>query len=288
MARALKPKAETAAAPKKATSPGRTARAAEERTGATEEASSGKVVGAVAGAIKILRYLAESRVPVGVSRIAKDTKLNTSTSFNILRTLAMEDFVQFDPASKTYSLSLGIMEIAQGAASLGGDIGSLRPAMERIAHDHGATITLWQPVSSERKVLILSALTRSAMRIQMQIGQRLPVMIGAAGRIFTAYSDEPKAVLKRRFNEIRWETPIDFDDFLAQVKESREKGYAVDDGNFAYGLVSIAVPVFDRAGKPILAVTATMFSGKYKQENETGIVHDLQHFAVQAGRVAAG
>src|SRR5690606_26368654 len=50
----------------------------------------GKVVGAVAGAIKILRYLADSRVPLGVSRIAKDTKLNTSTSFNILRTLAME------------------------------------------------------------------------------------------------------------------------------------------------------------------------------------------------------
>lgn len=259
-----------------------------EKPGAGDDAAPGKVVGAVAGAIKILRYLADSRVPVGVSRIAKDTKLNTSTSFNILRTLAMEDFVHFDAISKTYSLSLGIMEIAKGATALGGDIGSLRPAMERIAHEHGVTVTLWQPVSEERKVLILSALTRNAMRIQMQVGQRLPILMGATGRIFAGYSDEPKTVLKRRFNEIRWDQPPSFDEFLEQAKETRDKGYAMDDQNFAMGTVSMAVPIFDRDGRPIMAVTATMFSGQYRQERADEIVGDLQTFAVQAGRVATG
>jgi DNA-binding IclR family transcriptional regulator len=253
-----------------------------------DDGAPGKVVGAVAGAIKILRYLADSRVPVGVSRIAKDTRLNTSTSFNILRTLAMEDFVHFDPISKTYSLSLGIMEIAKGATALGGDIGSLRPAMERMAHDHGVTITLWQPVSEERKVLILSALTRNAMRIQMQVGQRLPILMGATGRVFGAFSDQSRAVLKRRFNEIRWDRPPSFEQFLAQVKETRDKGYAVDDGNFAMGTVSMAVPIFDRAGKPIMAVTATMFTGQYRQERVDEIIGDLQQFAVHAGRIATG
>ncbi|MER2535600.1 MAG: IclR family transcriptional regulator [Rhizobiaceae bacterium] len=260
----------------------------QDRRGNGDDSAPGKVVGAVAGAIKILRYLAESRVPVGVSRIAKDTKLNTSTSFNILRTLAMEDFVHFDAVSKTYSLSLGIMEIAKGATALGGDIGSLRPAMERIAHEHGVTVTLWQPVSEERKVLILSALTRNAMRIQMQVGQRLPILMGATGRVFAAFSDEPKTVLKRRFNEIRWDRPLSFDDFLAQAKETREKGYAMDRENFAMGTVSMAVPIFDRDGRPIMAVTATMFSGQYRQERVEEIVDDLKQFAVQAGRVATG
>lgn len=252
------------------------------------EAVPGKVVGAVAGAIKIMRYLADSRIPVGVSRIAKDTKLNTSTSFNILRTLAMEDFVHFDSASKTYSLSLGIMEIAKGATALSGDIGALRTPMERIAHNHGVTITLWQPVSEERKVLILSALTRNAMRIQMQVGQRLPIFLGATGRVFAAFNDDPKSVMKRRFSEIRWDRPLTFEDFVSQVNETREKGYAMDDGNFAMGTVSVAVPIFDKAEKPIMSVTATMFAGQYRDELVGPIVRDLQQFAVQAGRVAAG
>jgi DNA-binding IclR family transcriptional regulator len=266
----------------------RTASQPEKLRNGPGEVAPGKVVGAVAGAIKILRYLSESRVPLGVSRIAKDTKLNTSTSFNILRTLAMEDFVQFDPVSKTYSLSLGIMEIAKGATALGGDIGSLRPAMERIALDHGVTVTLWQPVSEERKVLILSALTRNAMRIQMQVGQRLPILTGATGRLFAAFGADGRAALKRRFSEIRWDRPPSFEEFLAQVKETRDKGYAMDSENFAIGTVSVALPIFDKDDKLIMAVTATMFSGQYREERLSPIIEDLGRFAVQAGRVAAG
>jgi DNA-binding IclR family transcriptional regulator len=281
-------KASTAAdAPAKATRRKAAPQPDKPRNGSGEVAP-GKVVGAVAGAIKILRYLADSRVPLGVSRIAKDTKLNTSTSFNILRTLTMEDFVQFDPVSKTYSLSLGIMEIAKGATALGGDIGSLRPAMERIALDHGVTVTLWQPVSEERKVLILSALTRNAMRIQMQVGQRLPILMGATGRVFAAFGDSPKAVLKRRFSEIRWDRPPSFEEFLEQVKETREKGYAMDNENFAMGTVSLALPIFDKDEKPIMAVTATMFSGQYREDRTARIIEDLGRFAVQASRVATG
>src|SRR5262245_22789160 len=113
-----------------------------------------KVVGAVAGAIKILRFLSQSHEPLGVSKIAKGTKLNTSTTYNILRTLALNDFVHFDAHHKSYSLSLGIMEIAQAATVLRGDINSVRPQMEQVAHRHGVTLTLWQPVSTDRKVLI--------------------------------------------------------------------------------------------------------------------------------------
>src|SRR3974390_2705033 len=68
--------------------------------------SSGKLVGSVVGAITILRYLAAANEPVGVSRIARETGQNPSTTFNILRTLLLYDFVQFDQLSKTYLLSL--------------------------------------------------------------------------------------------------------------------------------------------------------------------------------------
>lgn len=265
----------------------RTKPAAQGKNGHADEGAPTKVVGAVVGAIKILRFLSESRGPVGVSKIAKDTQLNTSTSFNILRTLAMHDLVEFDPVGKTYTLSLGIMEIARGATAIGGDVGALRSSMERIAQDHGVTVTLWQPISQNRKVLILSALTRSAVRIQMAVGQRLPIYIGATGRVFAAFRGDSDAELKARFDEIRWERPISFKTFMEQVKETRKKGWAVDDGNFAAGTFSVAVPILDRDDMAILAVTATMFTSEQSERRAQEIVRDLQEFAPKASRIAA-
>lgn len=258
-------------------------------TGANGNAmTSGKVVGAVAGAIKILRYLSESPQPAGVSRIAKETRLNTSTTFNILRTLAVNDLVNFDPVSKAYSLSLGIMEIAKGATALRGDISAALPLMERIANEHGVTLTLWQPVSHNRKVLILSALARNALRIQMTVGQRLPLYIGATGRVFAAFGPASESELKSRFEEIRWNRPISFKEFQGQVRETRETGWAFDDGNFAVGTISVAAPVLDRNGIAIMATTATMFTGQYTEERVKEIVRDLRLFGEQVARIVAG
>lgn len=250
-----------------------------------ETMSSGKVVGAVVNAIKILRYLSETEEPVGVSRIAKDTKLNTSTTFNILRTLAMHDFVRFDPVTKTYSLSLGIMEIAKGATALAGDLGAVQPLLQHVAQTHGVTITLWQPIGNNRKLLIMSAHARSTMRIQMAVGQRLPLYIGSTGRLFAAFSDASEARLKRDFKSIRWSTPLTFEQFMEDTREAKKTGWAIDRGNFASGTVLISVPVLDSEGHAAMAVTANMFAGQYSPEMADKIVADLKDFAAQVARI---
>jgi DNA-binding IclR family transcriptional regulator len=259
-----------------------------EAPAASDLMPSGKVVGAVVGAIKILRYLSNASEPVGVTRIAKDTKLNTSTCFNILRTLASEDLVFFDPLSKTYTVSLGIMDLAKGATALAGDISSVRPLMERIARDHGVTVTLWQPIANNRKVLIMSALTRSAMRIQMAVGQRLPMFIGATGRVFAAFSAVAENEMRRRFAEIRWDRPLSFEEFAAQVQEAARQGWAVDNGYFADGTVSVAVPILNDAGVAVMAVTATMFAGQYDEGRAAAIVDELRDFSTRVKRIVAG
>lgn len=252
-----------------------------------DNAAPAKVVGAVDGAIKILRCLAELHQPLGVSRIAKETKLNTSTAFNILRTLAAHHFVAFDAQNKTYALSFGIMEIARGATVLGGEIDAARPAMEKIAQDHGVTLTLWQPISRSRKILVASALTRNVMRIQMAVGQRLPIFTGATGRVFAAFGQFKDSELKALFDEIRWDKPLSFSAFKEQVKHARTQGWSLDDGNFASGTVSLAVPILDREGAALIAVTATMFSGQYSEEKADEIIRALQEFAERTSRVFA-
>jgi len=246
---------------------------------------SGKAVGAVTGAIKILRYLGQAVDPGGVSKIARETKLNTSTAFNILRTLVLEDFVTFDPTNKTYTLSLGIIEIAEGATALRGDIGTVRPMMERLADLHGVTLTIWQPVAQNRKLLILSAVNRAATRIQMSVGQRLPIYIGATGRVFAAFGSGAEKDIRQRFDEIRWDQPISFDEFMWQVRLTKEKGWALDDGNYVVGTASVACPIFDRNNVATMAVTATMFTGHYTKERAAALVTDLETLGEQVSRL---
>src|SRR5260370_18195899 len=69
-------------------------------------------VGAVGNAVSILRSLAHSSEPAGVAAIARNAGVSVSTSFNILRTLASERLVVFDPESKTYRIGLRMLEFS--------------------------------------------------------------------------------------------------------------------------------------------------------------------------------
>src|SRR3546814_9427439 len=71
------------------------------------------VVGAVVNAAAILRHLGASEEPQGVTAIAQALSLSASSCFNILRTLAAEDLVEFDSRRKLYSLGLGLYDIAR-------------------------------------------------------------------------------------------------------------------------------------------------------------------------------
>ena len=77
-----------------------------------KEPSSGKTVPAVDNAMKLLRHIASSSAPEGVATIARATGTNVSTTFNILKTLARDSYVTFDPETKTYKSGLGLLSLA--------------------------------------------------------------------------------------------------------------------------------------------------------------------------------
>ncbi len=248
---------------------------------------SGKIVGAVASAVAILRYLNKAHGPLGVTKIAADTKVNTSTCFNILKTLVSEGLVDFNSLNKTYAISLGMLDLASGATSLGADLETVRPRMEQIAHAHGLTLTLWQPIGEDRKVLVMGAMTRSAIRIQMAIGQRLPRLIGATGRCFAAFSGMSEDEQRAQFDRIRWNQPLSYDEFREEVAKTARTGWSTDVGNFASGTISIAVPVLDRHDVAVMAVTATMFEGQYDDGRADIIVEELRGLSAVLSRMAA-
>jgi DNA-binding IclR family transcriptional regulator len=247
----------------------------EERLARTE-------VPAVAAAIRLLRRLAESPAPQGVTQLARGLGLNTSTCFNILRTLAQGGLVRFDAEAKTYALDLGVVDLARAAFSRGAEAERIPPLLRQFALRRGATVTLWRPAGTDRMVLSHVAESDQVMRIRMSVGQRLPLLIGAMGRVLGAFGGLEETELRRRFAALRWQRPFSVEEYLAQVDETRRRGWAVDEDHYIQGVTTLSAPVHRQEG--LLAVSATVFTRQYDRAAYPAIGEELVALAGDIAR----
>src|ERR1700733_10086693 len=102
----------------------------------------GKPVGAVVAAAQVLRVLHASERPLNASEVARTARLHRGTAYNILRTLQAESFVGYDEATRTYTVSLRILELAYGVLRRSGLLDIARPLMHAVADAHGVSVYL--------------------------------------------------------------------------------------------------------------------------------------------------
>jgi DNA-binding IclR family transcriptional regulator len=232
--------------------------------GAAARASSAGAVTVkpVVNAIRILRYLAQSSAPERAVDIARNLKINPSTCFNILRTLVAEDVVDFNALSKTYSAGLGLSRLVEQLVTQGQRISRALPLMQQLAARFGVTATLWRRLGTDRIVLMNSESSPTDLHIDMPAGQRLPIFMGASGRLFASRLGLEEGRLRAEFASMRWTRPLSFESYWREVQRSRRRGFAVDDGYFSAGVLSIAASVDDPSGNIVFTVSAVMIRGQ--------------------------
>lgn len=235
-----------------------------------------KLVGALQNGLTVLRYLTASPVPVGVSRIARDLDLNSSTCFNLLKTLVHERLVHFDEGTKTYASGLGLVELAKGALEQKSYIRMIHPHLEELSALHRVTVTLWHISADNRAVLVDRVDSDSAIRVHMSIGQRLPMYVGAFGRVIAAYSELSVPDMRSRFSGLRWDAPPTFEQYREQVLEAKEHGYAVDEGNFSVGVLTVASAILDNNKKPVMAISGVGISAQFNQTAIETLGNDIR------------
>lgn len=252
----------------------------------TVELAQGKLVGALATGLKVLRYLSELNRPVGVSQIARDLKLNGSTCFNILKTLVQEDLIIFLQDDKTYMVGPGLLALVKGAIETDVVRRAIRPHLEALANEHHVTATLFERASANRMILVDRAENPNELRIHMNVGQRMPMMAGAFGRCMAAFLDLPLEEIEARFNEVRWKNAPSFKDYLNDVKKAKSAGYAVDRDHFAIGVTVISAPIFNAAEQPNMVISVVGFSAQIDAAQELHIARDLRARAQELSDIA--
>lgn len=234
-------------------------------TSEVKKVGSGKKVGALVAGLSILRYMVKAPSPVGVSQVARDLGISPSTCFNLLRTLVLEDLIDFDSQSKNYTISYGLLGLVEGLSDRDRIAPFLRAKLLEIAVGNRVTVTLWRRAGADRAVLVDRADADSTVRIHMHIGQRMPIYIGAMGRCLASHSGMSKDAIRRKFDALRWENPPKFEEYWADIDETRVRGYAIDHDHFVRGITTVSVPIFDSTGQISLFVSAVGFSGQFSE-----------------------
>lgn len=256
-----------------------------------EEASSSapeKLVGALVNGLSVLRYLAASGSAVGVTRIARELELNSSTCFNILKTLVHEGLVTFDEGTKTYAIGLGLVELAKGSLRHASYVRMLHPQLQELADKYRVTATLWQKSSKERVTLVDLADNSSAVRVHMSVGQRLPIYIAALGRCMAAYSDLTEDQLRERISGLRWEESPSFAEYYAEVQQVRDRGYAIDNGNYVKGVTTVSAPIIDASDKAIMAISTVGFTAQLNKTTIRQLGEELHARSAKISRAFSG
>ncbi len=234
------------------------------------------IVKPAANAIRILKYLVETGGPARSVTISRSLGINASTCFNILRTLVIEGVVEFDAMAKTYSVGVGLMTLVGNLLTEGQRVAAAVPHMRDIATRFNVTVTLWKPLGHDKIVLVKSVASPADVRIEMAEGQRLPIMMGATGRVLAPHLGLTKKDLKVAFKTLRWQTPLTFEDYWDQVEAAEKRGWSSDEGYFTRGVQTIAAPVLDRSGEVAFTVTGVMLIGQHDAEGIAEIGAALQ------------
>lgn len=219
---------------------------------------------AIARAAAILRLLGKTDTPLGVNAIARELELVPSTCLYVLRALAQEELVAFDPDTKRYRLEAGVLTLARGWLRSNQFSDLAQPVLDRLASDHDVTMLGVQIVGLDHIIVVALAQGAGNFQFSAQIGSRFPALISATGRCIAAFGDTGNAELERRFKTLRWDNPPSFAQWMEQVGETRAQGYAVDAGNYIAGATVLAAPIWKAPGSPSHAVVAIGIGGGMK------------------------
>jgi IclR family KDG regulon transcriptional repressor len=216
------------------------------------------LVPSVERAIHILKILNKDSTERGISEIARMLDAHKGTIREILLTLEHYGLVERNDDTKKYRLGRATLEFGR-TAMRNHDIRQIaRPFMARLTELTSAT-SLLTILDGDSTIAIECTIPDDDWRISVPIGRRLPAIAGSVGKLLLAYLDD-----KKELEKIFTRTPLfpftnrsitNEEDFKAELRTVRQKGYAIDNQEYKKGMSGVSAPVRDHHGRVVAALS---------------------------------
>lgn len=210
-------------------------------------------------ALEVLQCFSPDAASLGVGEIARRIQLHKSTVSRLLSTLESARFVERETDTGRYRLGLGLIRLAAPLLSSMRLIDIARPYLQELAKRSGETLSLniWD---GDGAVTVEQIPGANAVRHFAPLGMHNPAHCTASGKALLAHAPEAdiERLLGSGLKGYTSTTPVSRDAVLSELREIRNRGYAVNEGELVADVGAVASPVRDVEGKVVAAVTATV------------------------------
>lgn len=236
-------------------------------------------VRSVARALAILKCFIKPPHQFGITEISEMLQLSKGTVHLLVKTLEDEGFLEQVEGIKKYRV--GSMAYELGAAALG-DLRILsRMHLQHMSYELSMPCYLAITIGN-KAVLIEKAEPVNPFMVVMQIGAVLPYHTTSMGKVLLAYADAENREQLLNFIDLPALTPntITSRELLRkEIEEVERQGYALDREETLPGSFCLAVPVRDRAGRVIAALSLVAPSTSLNKDNYWQYLPTLQKYS---------
>lgn len=219
------------------------------------------LVPAVDRAAHILRVLAETKTPLGVSELSRQLGLNKSTTHDILATLCHHRLLERDEPTKTYRLGYALAELGQRVDERL-DLRTIAHAwITRLSEEVDETVFLGTYQDGHVTIIDKQEAPHD-VKITSPVGRRMHYSAAAFGKLFLAAMNDEQVNQVLAQNPLRPATPKSITRpaaYRATLRQVRAQGYAIDDEEYLLGVRAVSAPVNDAQGHVIAALCVVGF-----------------------------
>jgi DNA-binding IclR family transcriptional regulator len=257
-------------------------------SGTAETAEPGAVpgTGMLERAFAVIRALSEARPDGGrVTRLAKAVGLTQATVHRILHALIAEGIVEQDENSKLYRLSVNFFALAAQAGNPSGMRTLCRPALLRLCASLGDTIFLLVKSSFDAVCLDICEGPFPIRSFTGDIGGRVALGVGQGSLAILAFLPEAEREEIIRFNvpRIRGYGVLDEVYLRTEIERVRQLGYAGRNSGVLDGMAGVAVPILDRTGVAVAALSVGTLAARLSDDRLPMVVELLRRQAEAIG-----
>ncbi|RPJ34717.1 MAG: IclR family transcriptional regulator, partial [Planctomycetaceae bacterium] len=208
-------------------------------------------------ALVVLDALADraGRYPATLAELTRRTGFHRSSVNRCIVSLTRAGYVQVDPETQRYSLGPKVLRLAEQFVSKTDVINRARPHLARL-RDVTEETAFFSLLVNEQRVVVAQEESRLGLRRSMEIGAPVPLYCSSSSKAILAFA--PPSLVERILS-----VPLppcgpgastDPKVILKQLREIRERGFALGQDEMVEGAGAVSAPVFNDRSQVIGAI----------------------------------
>jgi len=215
------------------------------------------VIQNIAKALEILSCFSLNEPELGVSELASRLAMHKSTVYRVLQTFEQCGFVVKNIPNQKYRLGFKLFDLGAVVIAKLEVRDVAFPFMQILCAETRETIAL-NIANNDERVCIEKSESPESTRNVIPIGYRNPIYLTAAGKAlfaFFAEADIERIIMSKELRERAVGGPVDTTALRNELKQIKERGYALSHSDVSPGTSAVAVPVYNYEQRVVAALS---------------------------------